>query len=59
MKMRNLSKIAGGIEVPRSMRKKLRRVSKSPTARAVAALLPIVTVGLVAASRLMRRRPAL
>lgn len=56
MTMEHLSKVTGHIEIPRRTRKKLRRISKSPTARSVAALVPLLTIGVVAARILASRR---
>jgi hypothetical protein len=54
--MGHLSKVTDHIDIPRRTRKKLRRISKSPTARSVAALVPLLTIGVVAAHILAGRR---
>lgn len=48
---RSLAKIG----VPRRMRKKIRRTSHSPRVRTLAALVPIIAAGLVAARKFARR----
>ena len=56
MTMEHLSKVTDHIGIPQRTRKKLRRISKSPTARSVAALVPLLAIGVVAARILAGRR---
>lgn len=48
---RSLAKLG----VPRRMRRKIDRASRSPKMRAAAALVPLLTAGLIAARRFVRR----
>jgi len=55
MDMPDVDKSLAKLGVPRRMRKKIGRVSRSPTLRAAAALVPILTAGLLAARRFARK----
>lgn len=56
MKSHILSKLTRKVERPGHLRKRLRRISGSPKARATAALLPLLAIGLVAARKIAARR---
>lgn len=55
MNIPNVDKSLEKLGVPRRMRKRFRRVSKSPKFRAAAALVPLLTAGFVAARKFARR----
>lgn len=55
MEMPDVDKSLARLGVTRQMRKKIGRVSRSPKLRAAAALVPILTAGLLAARRFARK----
>lgn len=55
MEMPDVDKSLARLGVTRQMRKKIGRVSRSPKLRAAAALIPLLTAGLVAARRFARK----
>lgn len=55
MDMPDVDKSLAKLGVPRRMRKKVGRVSRSPGLRTAAALIPLLTAGLVAARRFARK----
>lgn len=55
MDMPDVERSLAKLGVPRPMRKKIERVSRSPKFRAAAALVPLLTAGLLAARKFARK----
>ena len=55
MDMPDVERSLAKLGVPRRMRKKIERVSRSPKVRAAAALVPLLTAGLLAARKFARK----
>ena len=55
MDIPNVDRSLAKLGVPRRMRKKIGRISRSPKVRAAAALVPLLTAGLLAARTFARR----
>ena len=55
MDMQGVERSLGKLGVPRRTRKTIGRVSRSPKLRAAAALVPLLTAGLLAARRFARK----
>lgn len=55
MDIPNVDRSLAKLGVPRRMRRKIGRVSRMPKVRVAAALVPLLTAGLLAARRFTRR----